>query len=149
MTPENLLFLGPAITERLRQMLPDTVRVTEAYDLARLADGVQVVPAVMVVYSRYRVTDAAVPAFASVEQTWLTVIAVRNAINHGIGNAARAEAGLIAIQVIDALQQTRFKPARGLKLADAPAAGSDSAGYFYLPLAWTAGITLAREQCPN
>ncbi|MCL2346458.1 MAG: hypothetical protein FWC58_11485 [Desulfobulbus sp.] len=147
MTPENFLFLGPAIEDRLRAALPAEVRVTQAYDLAHM--NVQFVPAVFVIYSRFRVTEASVPAFASVEQTWLTVIAVRNAANHAVGNAAREEAGRLAIPVIDALQQTRFTPARGLKLAEALPAGSDGAGFYYLPLAWTAGITLAREQCPN
>ncbi|MDR2186862.1 MAG: hypothetical protein LBE62_02285 [Azonexus sp.] len=148
MTPENFLFLGPAIEARLKETLPDHIRVSQAYDLSRLADGVQLVPVVFVVYSRYQVTDASLASHAAVEQTWFTVIATRNAAQNATGNPARAEAGEIASQVVDSLLQTRFKPAKGLKLSEAPAAGSDNAGYFYLPLAWNASITFARESCP-
>lgn len=147
--PDNFLALEPLIVARLKSVLPADVHVLSAADLAGVAESAQPTPAVHVLYRGYRVRDADVPAFASIEQTWLTVIAARNLTDLASGSDARQAAGPLAADVIDALYQHRFSElsgARPLRITQAPEAGY-RAGYFYLPLGWICPITFKPAPC--
>jgi len=111
--PDNFLALEPLIVARLKSALPADVHVLSAADLAGIAESAQPTPAVHVLYRGYRVRDADVPAFAAIEQTWLTVIAARNLTDLASGSDARQAAGPLAADVIDALYQHRFSDYKG------------------------------------
>ncbi len=147
--PDNFLALEGLIVARLKSALPSTVRVLSAADMAGITESSQPTPAVHVLYRGYRVRDSEVLAFASIEQTWLTVIAVRNVTDLTSGTDARQSAGPLAADVIDALYQYRFgelSGARPLRITQAPEAGY-RAGYFYLPLGWICPITFKPALC--
>lgn len=145
---DDFLALGPLLVEHLANALPPQVRAQTLHDLASVANGQQAVPAVFVAYDGYRVTDASIDARLAVDQSWLTVVTVRNVRDAAVGAHARNEAGAIAAQVIETLHRARFPGVKPLRFASAPRPGF-SAGYFYLPLAWTASIALRVDACPN
>jgi hypothetical protein len=141
--PDNFLALEPLITAHLRSALSPGVYVLSAADLVGLVEATQPTPAVHVLYRGYRVRESDVPAFVSIEQTWLTVVAVRNLANLAVGSDARQSAGVLAAQVIDAMYQHRFADlsgARPMHITQAPEAGYRD-GHFYLPLGWSCPIT--------
>lgn len=146
MTPDNFLALEPLIIARLREVLPPHVHVLSAADLGKVTEATQPTPAVHVLFVRPRPTEAEQPGFLTFEQTWLTVVAVRNLTDTTTGEAARQEAGLLATQVIGGLHRYKFPIARPLTAAPPPNAGF-SAGHFYLPLAWTASISFRSDTC--
>jgi hypothetical protein len=126
------------------------VRVLSAADLAGVAEGSQHVPAVHVVYGGYRVVGDTTPAWVDIEQTWLTVIAVRNVRANLSGAAARSDAGNLIGVIIDALQRRRIDTEYGpLRLANSPARPAYSAGYFYHPIAWTTTTKWRNPQCAS
>lgn len=145
---EDFLGLGPLLVERLAADLPPQVRAATMHDLASVASGQQAVPAVFVAYDGYRVVDASLEARLAIEQSWLTVVTVRNVRDALVGEHARLEAGAIAARVIESLHRARFPGIKPLRFASAPRPGF-SAGYYYLPLAWTAPLILRSETCPN
>lgn len=146
MTPDNFLALEPLIIARLREVLPAHVYVLSAAELANVAESTQPTPAVHVLYTGARPTEAEQPGFLTFEQTWLTVVAGRNVSDTTSGEAARADAGPLAMQVLGALHRHKFPNARPMTAAKAPSAGF-SAGHFYLPLAWTASISFRSDTC--
>lgn len=145
---DDFLGLGPLLVDRLAADLPPQVRAATMHDLASVASGQQAVPAVFVAYDGYRVVDASLEARLAIEQSWLTVVTVRNVRDASVGDHARLEAGAIAARVIESLHRARFPGMKPLRFASAPRPGF-SAGYYYLPLAWTAPLTLRSETCPN
>lgn len=145
---DDFLGVGPLLVERLVADLPPEVRAATMHDLASVASGQQAVPAVFVAYDGYRVVDSSLEARLAIEQTWLTVVAVRNVRDALIGDNARSEAGAIAARVIESLHRARLPGIKPLRFASAPRPGF-SAGYYYLPLAWTVPLTLRSDTCPN
>lgn len=145
MTPDNFLALEPLIIARLREVLPPHVYVLSAADLDAVAESTQPTPAVHLLYLGCRPAESR-DGFLTFEQTWLTVIVVRNLTDTTSGAAARQDAGPLAMQVVDALHRRKFPPARPLLPVKAPNAGF-SAGHFYLPLAWTASISFRSDTC--
>ena len=140
----NLLAIEAELVQRLQQRLAPlrpAVHVLTAADLADVTEEKQLCPAVHVIYQGYTPTESRADGRAvRIEQTWLAVVAVRNARAVQSGAAARAEAGALAQQVLLALQG--WQPAdatKPLQLASAPNAGY-SAGYQYVPLAFTAEL---------
>lgn len=146
----DFLALEPLIVERIRSHLDPSVFVFAAPDLDGVVERSQHVPAVHVLYQGYRINDAKTAAFVSVTQEWVTVVAVRNARDARAGQPARAEAGELAWRVIAALQQWTppLPGAKPLRMADTLAAGFN-AGYFYLPIGWTADITMRTAACSS
>lgn len=147
MSAENFLALEPLLVARLTEQLADMVpkvHVMSAVDLAGVTEATQITPAVHVVYQGYRVTETRPDGtVVRVVQTWLATVATRNARNLRTGDAARAEAGLIAGRVAQALMG--FKPqatSKPLRLVNGPGAGF-SAGFAYLPLAFDAELVLS------
>jgi hypothetical protein len=79
------------------------------------------------------------------EQTWYTVIVVRNLRDVREGAANRADAGELMDAVFRAL--TGWKPStefRALRPANAPRAGY-AGGFGYYPLAWTLRMQMRGE----
>ena len=147
MNAGNFLALEPLLVARLTEQLADLspkVHVMSAADLAGVTEATQITPAVHVVYQGYRVTETRLDGtVVRMEQTWLATVATRNVKNTRTGAAARAEAGLIAGRVAQALMG--FKPAlasKPLRLVNGPGAGF-SAGFAYLPLAFEAELVLS------
>lgn len=143
---ENFLALETLLIARLAAQLADLmpkVKVMSSSDLAGISEDQQVTPAVQLVYRGYRVVETNHSNnSARIEQTWLAVVATRNAKSLRTGDAARAEAGVITRRVLHALMGHRLEgTSKPLRLADAPEAGY-SAGYQYLPLAFVAELTV-------
>ncbi|MCK9988677.1 MAG: hypothetical protein AzoDbin1_05149 [Azoarcus sp.] len=137
--PVDFLALEPLLVARLRAALPPEVSVLTATDLATVAEGTQPVPAVHVLYRGYvpaRPGEAAA-TWESLDQYWLTVVAVSNASNVIAGDAARAAAGPLMGAVIAALggYVPDLPGFKSLRLTDAPEAGYRS-GFGYFPLGW-------------
>lgn len=143
---ENFLALEPVLVARLVEQLADLVpkvHVLAAADLAGVTETTQLTPAVHVVYQGYRVVESKPDGRAArIEQTWLATVASRNMATLRTGSAARADAGLIAQRVCQALMA--FKPpvaSKPLRLTEGPGAGFN-AGFQYLPLAFVAELVL-------
>jgi hypothetical protein len=142
----NLLELEPLLMARLAEQLADMspkVHVLAAADLASVTEATQVTPAVHVLYRNYAITESRSDGRAvRMDQTWLAVVATRNVQNLRSGAAGRADAGLIARRVTQALMG--FKPtaiSKPVRLTNAPDAGNSN-GYQYLPLAFCAELVL-------
>lgn len=143
---ENFLALEPLLIARLCTQLADLqpkVKIMSAADLAGVSEDQQTTPAVQIVYRGYRVVESNHSSNSvRIEQTWLAVVATRNAKNLRTGDAARADAGVITRRVLQALMGHRLVgTSKPLRLADAPEAAY-SAGYQYLPLAFVAELTV-------
>lgn len=146
---DNFLALEPELMARLRQQLAalqPAVHVLSSADLADVTEEKQLTPAVHLVYQGYRVKESREDgAAARLEQTWLAVVTTRNARGLKTGDAARAQAGPLARQVIAALMGWRpASAAKVLLLAEGPGAGF-SAGFQYLPLAFKTEIMIKRD----
>ena len=140
--PLNFLALEHELIARLQAQLASCqppVHVLSAADLAGVMEEKQLTPAVHVVYQGYRVAEGRTDQKAArIEQTWLAVVTTRNTRALKTGEAARAQAGPLAQQVVAALMG--WQPAsasKPLRLESGPSAGF-SAGYQYLPLAFVA-----------
>lgn len=148
---DSLTGLEAPLVERLKSRLPQTgadrVQVLTAAELANITEGQQPSPAVHVVLHGFGApNNRADGRVASIPQTWLAVVAVRNLRDGKTGSAARADAGRIAATVASALMG--WKPdgaAFPLQLAPPPAAGY-GAGFMYLPIAVTAEVVV--QQIP-
>lgn len=147
MRPDNFLYLEPLIKDALRARLDPHVFVLSAADLHGVAEEDQLVPAVHVLYTGYRTAGAGCASHAGITQQWLTVVAVAHTGDITGGEDARRLAGPIAAAVFAALHYRSFPDASPLQLTQAPAAGFTD-GFFYLPLAWEALLTLETETCP-
>lgn len=145
-TLDNLLALEPLLVARLAERLADLspkVHVLSAVDLAAVTEATQVTPAVHVIYHGHRVLESRSDGSSSrVAQTWLAVVATRNVRALNTGEAARADAGVIALRVCRALMGHKPAPAsKPLSLVNGPGAGF-GAGFQYLPLAFEAELVL-------
>ncbi len=146
---DNFLQLEDELTQRLKDrlaVLRPAVHVLGAADLAGVTEEKQLTPAVHLVYDRYRPTESRPDGRAiRIEQTWMAVVAVRNARAVKTGDAARGLAGALAAQVLLALQGWQPPSAtKPLQLAPAPKAGF-SAGHQYLPLAFVAETVIKTQ----
>lgn len=154
---DNLLALEPLLVAHLRDRLADAlptlvpkVKVLTAIDLAAVTEATQFTPAVHIVYQSYRtVEDRTDGLITRIEQTWLAVVATRNVRNLTTGEAARVDAGQIALAVCQSLMGFKAPLLDGkttllskpLRLTSAPSPGF-SAGFQYLPLAFTAELVI-------
>lgn len=146
----HFLALEPELLARLREQLgmqmPD-LHLLSAADLAGVTEERQLSPAVHVIYRGYRVLEVNSSRRSSrIEQTWLAVVATRNARAIKSGSEARADAGELAAKVVSAL--SGWQPPSGAKplaLATGPAAVF-SAGHQYLPLAFTAELVVGQAR---
>lgn len=145
-----MLSIEPLIVTRLEERLTTLTpqpKVLTAPDLAGIAEEQQVTPAVHVVYGGMRIAqDQAEGAIVELEQTWFTIVTVRNVRDVRSGSANRVDAGPILGAVFTAL--TGWRPAqntRRLHPANAPRPGY-SKGYGYYPLAWTLRMQIRGAQ---
>jgi hypothetical protein len=141
---DNLLQLEPELLARLKEQLADVrpaVHLLSAADLAGVEEEKQLSPAVHLVYQRYRVAESRSDGRAArITQTWLPVVAVRNASTTKTGTAGRIQAGALAARVMRALVGWQPPSAtKPLQLVAAPPAGF-SKTFQYLPLAVEAEI---------
>lgn len=143
MSAKTFLALESVLVERLKNELPENVHVLTAAELSGVKENNQSVPAVHVIYGPSPV-KAVNPngRSALIEQTWYTVVAVRNVRNVREGTDARIDASELADKVLAALMGWKATPAdQPLMLATPPLPGY-SAGFMYLPLAWKAEVAL-------
>ena len=136
----EFLAAEPLLTARLIERLADldpVPAVLSAADLAGVAEEQQVTPAVHLVYGGHRIAqDTAQGLVVELEQTWHTVVAVRNVRTTRSGQAARADAGVIMDTVFGAF--SGWKPGAGMRAlrpTNPPRAGY-SKGFIYYPLSW-------------
>ena len=147
---QSLFDLEPLLLARLTAQFakPQTgsqavVKVLTAADLEGVNENMQFTPAVHLVSLGYNVAQNTNDGTeARITQEWLAVVATRSQSGLRAGDAARAEAGVIAAQVCAALMG--YKPSlasKPMRLANAPGA-KYSAGFQYLPLAFEIELTL-------
>jgi len=144
----SFLSLEPALVERLKARLPDGVHVLTRADLAGVTEGSQPTPAVHVIYGGYRVAENG--PMTLIEESWMTVVAVRNVRNVASGAGARDEVSTLLNDILDALDGQRLANGfRALRLASPSARPGYTGGYAYFPLFWTTSFTHQRsaESC--
>lgn len=149
MNPDNFLALEPLLVARLTEQLADLsprVHMLTAVDLAAVTEATQLTPAIHVIYNGHKIVETSGQGTrARVEQTWFAVVTTRNVHKLATGEAARADAGLIAIRAMFALMG--FKPtllSKPMEPVNGPGSGF-SAGYQYLPLAFSAELVLTNR----
>lgn len=146
-----MLSAEPLIVERLEERLAGLnprPHVITAPDLAGVTEEQQLTPAVHVVYGGHRIAqEQGNGLIVEIEQTWHTVIAVRNVRGVRQGSEARADAAVIMSAVFAAL--AGWKPpmdkVRALRPANAPTAGY-TRGFGYYPLTWTLRLQMRGAQ---
>lgn len=143
---DNYLIAEQLIVDRLRSRLSSNIKVLSAADLVGVSENAQATPAVHVIYDGYRPTQVTGNGRKQeTEQTWLTVIAVRNVRDTRAATATREDAGPIMLDCLKALQGWKLSDEHSsLELAGAPKAGY-SAGFGYFPLAFTTRIVTEGE----
>lgn len=147
--PDNFLWLEPLLIQRLTDQLGSLmpkVKVLRAADLEGVMEEKQVTPAVHLVYRGYRVAqNNHGNDTARIEQIWLAIVATRNMKAMRTGEAARADAGVIAQRVLKALMgYSAPGTSKPLRLAEAPEAGFN-AGFQYLPLGFVAELAVTNK----
>lgn len=145
---DDFLDLETKLIERLKDVLPPSMYVLSAADLAGTEEARQPTPAVHVLYRDYTPTYSATGAFVGIEQLWLTVVAVRHVGDLDAGTLARREAGPFAGRIIRALSRHKFPGHKPLRLGSAPAAGFSN-GHFYLPIGWICPMNLRSDACES
>jgi hypothetical protein len=140
----DFLALEEAIITRLRETLPETLRVLSALDLATVAKGTLPAPSVHVIYDGYDIVEQN-PARWRMVQRWLTVVCVRSVTAVQSGAGSRDAAGPLLGDVVASLHH--WQPAvadldaRSLEIDSAPRPGY-TAGSGFFPLAWTTTVTV-------
>jgi len=149
---DSLFLLEAPLLQRLKAELAPlkpAVHVLSAADLAGVMEEKQLVPAVHLIYQGYRVLqNRADKKLARIEQTWLAAVAVSNARGLKAGTEARADAGSLGAKVL--LAFAGWQPpgaATPLQLSNAPAARF-SAGFQYLPQAFTVELVVGQARSP-
>lgn len=130
------------IIARLQAQIANTP-VLSAADLAGVEETKQVTPALHVLYLGDRLIDAQGRGRAqTVAQTWMVVVAVRNARDQGKGKEARGTAGPFIDSVLSALSGWAPSISHSeLARVNAPARPLYGAGgYAYFPLAFETQI---------
>ena len=132
----DFLALGPLIKARLREQLPPAVFVLDAQDLAGVIESQQPSQAVHVLYGGYTPRQANA-AWEDVEQTWHTIIAVRNVAGLPGVAPGNLDAGPLMMLTVAALRPwvPPLDGAGTLHLAP-PLRPAFKAGFSYYPLAW-------------
>jgi len=144
---EDFLVAGPALIARLKAQLPPGVFVLSAKDLAGVKEAAQQAPAVHVIYNAYAPKQGANGAWSGIEQTWLTVVVVRNVVSLATAEAPMAEAGPLMAGVIGALSMWVPSGAvdfQSIHLKPSPPAGYTRAGFAYFPIAWGLDLRIRR-----
>ena len=129
--------LKACLIEKFAGMTPK-VHVLSTKDLAGVTEATQLTPAVHLVYDAYKITERRSDGSAvKLAQTWLAVVTTRNMKDLASGAAARSDAGAIAFRVAAAFMGFRPEGAcSAMQLDDGPRA-ANSAGFQYLPLAFS------------
>lgn len=138
-------FLGmeSALVDRLKFVLPHSVHVLTAADLSGVSEGSQPTPAVHVVYGGGEIKRLTPDGRAAqMMQRWHVVVSVRNVHQVRSGGVAREDASALADAVLGALMGWRTNAASAPIMATTPLAPAYSAGFFYLPLSFTAEVIL-------
>lgn len=144
---EDFLAAGPVLVDRLKAELPPTVFVLSAKDLAGVKEAAQQAPAVHVIYTTFAPKQGAGGAWSGVEQTWLTVVVVRNVSSLAGAEAPMAEAGPLMAGVVGALSMwvpPGHADFQGLHLKPSPPVGYTRAGFAYFPIAWGLDLRIRR-----
>lgn len=134
------LDFEPQLIARLQAKLDASISVLSARDLVGVKELAQAAPAVQVYGGDYRLLQTAHSGqAATVAQTWMCVVVVRNSATQQSGSGARADAGAICDAVLGALLgwPLTATPDQRLALADAPAPMWTPGGFGYYPLAFT------------
>lgn len=135
-TIPGFLALEPLIAARIRSVVVTPgLKVLAAADLAGLKANAQPSPAVHVIQGGHSV--AVDGWLATITETWLTVVAVRNVRDAATGAAMRTDAGPILDALFAGLFGWRVDGVKPLVPAKPPRPGFE-AGFGYFPLAWEA-----------
>ncbi len=132
-----MLDLEAAISERLAtELAGQGIHLYTTDTLAGVEERSQQTPAVHIMFEGYSVEDTlrSDARAARVRQEWAIVIATRNAANTDTGQAARQDAGRIALAVAKALMGFKPPQAAGPLTLTGSASTTHNAGFVYLPL---------------
>lgn len=139
-------MFGPqeaTIVARLKAKLPEGTHVDVLDDIQRVPDLRQKAPAAWVIYDGYRMGAriANAPAVVQIIQEWYVVVVAKSARGAGKLEAAKSEAGALALAALEALAGFHLGEGKYLQVEDAPGPEYD-AGYCHLPLAFSNGATI-------
>lgn len=150
LSPEDFLALEPLIIERLKASCPTARAVLSADDLADVTERSQTAPALHVVYGGYRVVQTTGEGCTALtEQRWVVVVVSRCSTQRDSSPAeARARAGALVGEAFSALMGWRPAPDVQVLVPVTPPAPMFRNGMVYLPLAFTAQVTV-RVQGPT
>ncbi len=135
--------LENAIITRLQDKLGSLVKhVYSAAEFTGIDEESQFTPSCAVIYSGHTPTQtpgASVLKVQEIEQSWLVVVATRNAFHSRTKRGAREESAPICKAVIEALIGWRppLDAETPLRLAGAPEPQFSDAGLAYYPIAFT------------
>jgi hypothetical protein len=141
---DNYLSAEQLIVDRLKAEVVGLAGVFSAADLDGVVDRQQIVPAAHVLYDGDRIADGAGRSSTGekqkVEQLWYVVLAVRNARTASTGEAARADAGVLLLRILKALQGWRLSPEHDpMKRINGVNPGHAS-GFLYIPIRFSTTI---------
>lgn len=143
------LGLEAMLIERLKCAVPEFRDVLGMADLAAMQESSQSTPAAHVIYQGDSIPASSEKSqvITLVEQTWLVVVAVRNARDTRGGSGAREEAGVLITDTIKALSGWNPAPElRPLVRVNAPRPGFN-AGFAYFPLAFKFSFYVKGSPC--
>lgn len=144
---DDFLAAGPVLIDRLKAELLPSAFVLSAKDLSGVKEAAQQAPAVHVIYTAYAPKQGVNGAWSGIEQTWLTVVVVRNVVSLTTAAAPMAEAGPLMAGVIGALSlwvPPGLADFQGIHLKPSPPAGYTRAGFAYFPIAWGLDLRIRR-----
>lgn len=148
---DNALAPLGAIIERLRERVPEFRAVLSAPDLATVAEAQQPSPSAHVLYGGYRLAGAdnargGHGKAQAIVQTWIVVIAVKNAGEQVRKLTSLDAAGVLFVSVFGALAGWQpIAAAKPLRLAGPPMQPVYSAAFCYIPLAFEVELILTQE----
>ena len=135
-----------ALVELLKNALPN-VHILTATDLSDIVEDNQPAPAVHVIYNGFRVIETRPDGkAATIEQNWLTVVAIRNVRNRGSGASARQDAIALTGSVAAALMGIKLKGSNRPLVIETPPRPGGQNGFSYTPLSWSVETNLQAKQ---
>lgn len=131
-----------ALVTLLKEALPG-VHVLTATDLSDIEEDRQPTPAVHVIYNGFRVMETRSDGKAArVQQTWLTVVCIRNVRNRGSGSAARQDAVTLTDKLTGVLMGRLLAGSNRPLMIETPPRPGGMNGFSYTPLSWVVETNL-------
>lgn len=143
----NYLSAEQPIKDKLKAAIPELAAVYGAAELDDIPETQRQFPAVHVLYFDDKVITAGTGRSTDgkcvvVDQSWYIILAVRNVKDQITGEAARKDAGPLAMKVLKAMQGFQPTIEHGPLMRTSGVRAGYKAGYLYLPFLFTTRVTI-------